>query len=76
MLLAPIPVPVYYALLPERAKPITPTKVDALNLYLYQQSAIGNVTVPWIFSSMTALDPASYQKDGLHFDENAASPNV
>ena len=48
-------------------------KVDALNLYLYQQSAIGNVTVPWSFSSMTALDLASYQTDGLHFDENAAS---
>ena len=73
VLLAPIPVPVYYALLPERAKTITPTKVDALNLYLYQQSAIGNVIVPWIFSSMTALDPASYQTDGLYFDENAAS---
>lgn len=73
VLLAPVPVPLYYALSPERAKTITPPKVDNLNLYLYQQTDMRNVTVPWSFASMTALDAASYQTDGLHYRENVAS---
>ena len=73
VLLAPVPVPLYYALSPERAETITPTKVDSLNMYLYEQSTVGNVTIPWSFSSMTALGAASYQPDGLHIDEDTAS---
>ena len=76
VLVTPVPVPFYDGLSPERATTITPAKIDTLNLYLYQNSAAGNVTVPWSFSSMISPDGSSYQPDGLHFSDNLASRMV
>ena len=76
VLLTPVPVPFYDGLSPERASTITPAKVDTLNLYLSQNSAVGNVTVPWSFSSMIPPDGSLYQPDGLHFSDDLASRMV
>ena len=76
VLLTPVPVPFYDGLSLERATTITPAKIDTLNLFLYQNSAAGNVTVPWSFSSMISPDGSSYQPDGLHFSDNLASRMV
>lgn len=73
VLLTPVPVPFYDGLSLERATTITPAKIDTLNLYLYQNSAIGNMTVPWSFSSMISPDGSSYEPDGIHFTDNLAS---
>ena len=76
VLLTPVPVPFYDGLSPERATTIKPAKIDTLNQYLYQNSAAGNVTVPWSFSSMTSPHDLLYQPDGLHFSDNLASRMV
>ena len=76
VLLNPVPVPFYDQLSLERAATITPAKIDALNLYLYQNSAAGNITVPWSLSSMISPDGSSYQPDGIHFTDNLASRMV
>lgn len=76
VLLTPVPVPFYNGLSPERATTITPAKIDTLNLHLYQNSAAGNVTVPWSFSSMMSPNASIYQPDGLHFSDNLAARMV
>ena len=76
VLLTPVPVPFYNGLSPERATTITPAKIDTLNLHLYQNSAAGNVTVPWSFSSMMSPNDSVYQPDGLHFSDNLAARMV
>ena len=76
VLLTPVPVPFYNGLSPERATTITPAKIDTLNLHLYQNSAVGNVTVPWSFSSMMSPNDLVYQPDGLHFSDNLAARMV
>ena len=76
VLLIPVPVPFYKGLSLERATTITPAKIDTLNRYLYQNSAAGNITVPWSFSSMISPDGSSYQPDGIHFTDNLASRMV
>ena len=76
VLLTPVPVPFYNGLSPERATTITPAKIDTLNLHLYHNSAAGNVTVPWSFSSMISSNDSIYQPDGLHFSDNLAARMV
>ena len=76
VLLTPVPVPFYNELSPERATTITPVKVNTLNSYLYQNSAVGNVTVPWSFSSMMSPNHSIYQPDGLHVSDSLAERMV
>ena len=76
ILLTPVPVPFYRRLSPERAHNITPEKVESMDLILRQQSAVGNVTVPWSFSLMTSQGTKSYQLDGLHFTDDVAARMV
>lgn len=76
VLLTPVPVPFYNELSPERATTITPVKINTLNSHLYQNSAVGNVTVPWSFSSMMSPNDSIYQPDGLHFSDNVAERMV
>ena len=76
VLVTPVPVPFYNGLSPERAITITPAKIDTMNLHLYQNSAAGNVTVPWSFSTMMSPNDSVYQPDGLHFTDDLATRMV
>ena len=71
--LAPIQVPRYDALSPERARTITPARVEPIVRYLQQPSVRLNVTVAWSFSDMTRRDPSAYDQDGLHVTGVVAS---
>ena len=63
---APIHVPRYDALSPERAMTITPARVKPIFQHLQQLSVRQNVTVAWSFSHMMWREPSAYDEDGLH----------
>ena len=64
--IAPIQLPHYDALSPERARTITPARVKPLFQHLQQSSVQQNITVAWSFSHMTWREPLAYHLDGLH----------
>ena len=66
VVIAPIQVPCYDALSPERARSITPARVTPIYQHLQQSSIERNVTVAWSFSHMTWREPSAYDQDGLH----------
>ena len=66
VVIAPIQVPRYDALSPERARSITPARVMPIYQHLQQSSIERNVTVAWSFSHMTWREPSAYDQDGLH----------
>ena len=74
--LAPVPIPVYTALSQVRAQTITPDKIDTLNSYLQQFSAVTRVPIVRSFTLMTALRQTAYQNDGIHIMEKVASAMV
>ena len=64
--IAPIQVPLYEALSPERARTITPARVKPMFQHLQHSSIQQNLTVAWSFSHMTWREPSAYGQDGLH----------
>ena len=65
-IIAPIHIPRYEALSPDRARTITPTRVKSIFQFLQQSSVRHNITVAWSFSHMTWREPSAYGLDGLH----------
>lgn len=70
--IAPIQIPHYDALSPERARTITPSRVKPLFQHLQLSSVQQNVTVAWSFSHMTWRKPLAYHLDGLHVSRAVA----
>lgn len=66
--IAPIQVPHYDALFPERARTITPARVKPIFQHLQHLSVRRNVTVAWSFFHMTWREPLAYDRDGLHIN--------
>ena len=71
--IAPIQVPHYDVLSPERARTITPARVKAVFQHLQQVSVQHNIRVAWSFSHMTWHEPRTYHEDGLHVSETVAA---
>ena len=71
--IAPIHIPQYEALSPDRARTITPTRVKSIFQFLQQSSIRHNITVAWSFSHMTWREPSAYDQDGLHITGAVAS---
>ena len=66
LVLAPVHIPRYEALLPDRAATMTQGRVNPMNDYLRQLCAHHGAHVPWSWSTMVWQQPKAYQKDGLH----------
>lgn len=66
--IAPIHVPHYDALSPERARTITPARVKPIFQHLQQLSVQQNLTVVWCFSHMIWREPSAYDQNGLHIN--------
>ena len=71
--IAPIQVPHYDVLSPERARTISPTRIKPIFQYLQQPSVRHNITVAWSFFHMTWREPSAYGPDGLHLNGAVAS---
>ena len=66
--IAPIQVPYYDALSPERARTITPARVKPIFQHLRHSSVRKNITAAWSFSHMTWRERLAYDQDGLHIN--------
>ena len=73
VVVAPIQVPHYDALSPERARTITPARVKPIFQHLQRSSIQHNIIVAWTFSHMTWHQPSAYHQDGLHVNEAVAA---
>ena len=73
VVIAPIQVPHYDALSPERARTITPARVKPILQRLQQSSMQRNIIVAWTFFHMTWRQPSAYHQDGLHVNEAVAA---
>lgn len=71
-IIAPIQIPHYDALSPERAGTITPAKVEPMLQHLQQSSVRQNLSVAWSFAHMTWHEPSAYDQDGLHINKAVA----
>ena len=71
--IAPIQIPRYDALSPERARTITPSRVKPMFQCLQQISVRQDIAVAWSFPYMTWRQPLAYDKDGLHVNGAVAS---
>ena len=73
IVIAPIQVPHYDALSPERARTITPARVKPIFQHLRRSSIQHDIIVAWTFSHMTWHQPSAYLQDGLHVSEAVAA---
>ena len=71
--LAPVQVPFYEVLAPDRASTLSADKIDLMNQHLQQLSDYQGLRVLWSYSQMTWLQSSAYGKDGLHVVEEVAS---
>lgn len=72
-IIAPIQIPNYGALSPERARTITPARVKPMFQRLQQISVRQDIAVAWSFPYMTWRQPLAYVEDGLHISGAVAS---
>ena len=72
LILAPVQIPRYGDLKPERAASITQDRVDPMNDYLRQLHVKHGAHVAWSWSHMVRQQPEVYKKDGLHVISSVA----
>ena len=72
LILAPVQIPRYGDLKPERAASITQDRVDPMNDYLRQLHRKQGAHVAWSWSHMVRQQPEAYKKDGLHVISSVA----
>lgn len=73
---APVIEPVYYRLTPSRESTIVPSKIDAMNGYLEDQSRHHGLNVLWSFNNMTRDRPETYGESGLHVIDGVSGSMV
>ncbi len=72
MILAPIQIPLYESLDPQRAEFMDATRVNPMNEHLLQLSTAGALPIAWAFSLMTWNQKAAYDLTGLHASEDVS----
>ncbi|MCJ1285834.1 hypothetical protein MMC26_005175 [Xylographa opegraphella] len=73
LLIAPVQVPLYEALSPDRGVTITPTRVDPMNGHLEKMAMSQSADVLFSFNSMSWHERLTYETNGLHVLESVAS---
>lgn len=64
--IAPVRVPQYRSLSPDRAATLTQNKINPMNDYLQHLSTDHGLPVVWSYSAMTWEEPLAFLQDGLH----------
>ena len=72
LILAPVQIPRYGDLKPERRALITQKRVDPMNEYLHHLHRKQGAHVAWSWSHMIQQQPEAYKKDGLHVISSVA----
>ncbi|KAK6067298.1 Cas1p-like protein [Seiridium cupressi] len=76
ILLAPVQVPWYESLSVERAKTITPERVDKMNSFLAGLSKEEQSHVLWAYHQMTATEASAFEINGIHVVERVAERKI
>lgn len=70
--IAPVRVPQYRSLSPDRAATLAQNKINPMNDYLQHLYTDHGLPVMWSFSAMTS-EPLAFQQDGLHVVHSVAT---
>ncbi|KAL7626200.1 hypothetical protein AAE478_002970 [Parahypoxylon ruwenzoriense] len=73
ILLAPVQVPEYSSLSPNRSRTITPERIKGVNNYLSQLSPAQSSHIIWAYNKMSADPGGDFDEDGLHVSNNVAA---
>ena len=73
LLIAPVQLPQYEALTPERGNTITPTRIESMNRHLEEISVSQSASVLFSFNSMSWHERLTYEASGIHVLESVAS---
>ncbi|KAM0812839.1 putative Cas1p 10 TM acyl transferase domain-containing protein [Seiridium cardinale] len=76
IILAPVQVPWYESLSAERAKTITPERVDKMNSFLAGLSKEEQSHVLWAYHQMTATEASAFETNGIHVVERVAERKI
>lgn len=76
LILAPVQIPRYEDLKPERAASMTQQRIDPMNDYLRQLHLRQGAHVVWSWSRMVQQQPEVYQGDGLHVTNSVAAHQI
>ncbi|KAI2630872.1 Cas1p-domain-containing protein [Hypoxylon sp. NC1633] len=71
--LAPVPVPDYDRLSPNRSGTITPERIEELNRHLLNLTRTQQSHIPWTYNELTADYGELHKPDGLHASESVAA---
>ena len=71
--IAPVRVPHYRSLSPDRAATLTQDKINQMNDYLQHLSTDHGAPVVWSYFTMTWEQALAFQKDGLHLVNSVAT---
>lgn len=73
VLLAPVPVPVWNKLSPDRREAITPREVTNMNQYLQQLSGKQGIDVLWSYSQIPKGQPQCFENSGIHLEKSVVA---
>lgn len=73
ILLAPVPIPAYNMLSPERQETITPERISVMNQYLSGKTLAENSHILWAYNKMTEHERTAFEDSGLHVLDSVAA---
>ncbi|KAI0847779.1 Cas1p-domain-containing protein [Daldinia vernicosa] len=73
ILLAPVGIPDYSNLAPNRSKSITPERIKAMNNYLSQVFPNHLSYIPWVYNKIATSSKKDFDIDGLHMSDSMAA---
>ncbi|KAI1661961.1 Cas1p-domain-containing protein [Daldinia decipiens] len=71
--LAPVGIPNYSNLAPNRSKSITPERIKAMNNYLSEVFSNNLTYVPWVYNQIPTSSKWDFDIDGLHVSDDMAA---
>ncbi|KAI1378352.1 GDSL/SGNH-like acyl-esterase family found in Pmr5 and Cas1p-domain-containing protein [Hypoxylon crocopeplum] len=73
VLLAPVQVPEYSNLAPNRSRTITPKRIEEMNEYLSQLPTNQSSHIPWVYNQLLVGLGEDQEADGLHVSDGVAA---
>ncbi|KAI1647598.1 Cas1p-domain-containing protein [Daldinia loculata] len=71
--LAPVGIPDYSNLAPNRSKSITPERINAMNNHLSQVFPNNLSYIPWVYNQIPTSSKSDFDIDGLHVSDSMAA---
>ncbi|KAI0115288.1 Cas1p-domain-containing protein [Daldinia grandis] len=73
ILLAPVGIPDYSNLAPNRSKTITPERIEAMNNHLSHVFPNNMSYIPWVYNQLPTYSKTDFDIDGLHVSDSMAA---